>query len=91
MSDKPKLHRVKVKVVEVKNHCDAGHRVGDEVVFENNRVEGKLCFDSMCSMLATVHTLCYGGVFPWFKDPDAPVPLACPDGGKVVFELSRID
>ncbi|MCF8033451.1 MAG: TIGR04076 family protein [Desulfarculaceae bacterium] len=90
MPAKAKRYRVKVRVVEVKSPCTAGHRVGDEVIFEYNQVAGKLCFDAMCSMMAKVHSLRYGGQFPWLKNPDDPARHSCPDGSNVVFELSRI-
>lgn len=90
MSENGKRYRVKVKVVEVKSPCKSGHKVGDEIIFEYNQVKGKLCFDSMCSMMAKVHSLRYGGRFPWLKNPDDPARHSCPDNAKVVFELSRI-
>ena len=81
---------VKVKVVSVKGPCKAGHKVGDEVIFKYNQVVGNICFDSMCSMIAKVHSLRYNAQFPWLKDPQDPARHGCPDGANVIFELSKI-
>lgn len=91
MGKQAKRYRIRVRVVEVTRPCKAGHQLGDEVVFEYNQVKGKMCFDSMCSMIAKVHSLRYGGKFPWLENPDDPARHSCPDGGNVVFELSRIN
>ncbi|MBU1276702.1 MAG: TIGR04076 family protein [Proteobacteria bacterium] len=89
MSKQGQRFRVKVKVVSVTRPCNAGHREGDEIIFEYNQVVGKICFDSMCSMIAKVHSLRYGAQFPWLKGPQAPALHSCPDQGNVTFELSR--
>ena len=90
MGTEKKGYKVLARVVEVKTPCNAGHRVDDQAIFNFNRVEGKLCFYSMCSMMAKVHSLRYGGRFPWLEDPNEPARHGCPDGSNVVFELSRI-
>lgn len=90
MSKQGQRFQVKVKVVSVTRPCNAGHREGDEIIFEYNQVVGKICFDSMCSMIAKVHSLRYGAQFPWLKDTQAPALHSCPDQGNVTFELSRI-
>lgn len=90
MEKQPKRFKVQVKVASVGRPCNAGHREGDEIIFEYNQVKGKICFDAMCSMLAKVHSLRYGAHFPWLEDPQAPARHSCPDGGNVVFELRRM-
>ena len=90
MSQESGRSQVKVRVVSVAKPCNAGHRVGDEVIFKHNQVVGRLCFDSLCSMMAKVHSLRYGASFPWLKDPDQPARHGCPDGANVTFELSRL-
>lgn len=81
---------VKVKVVSVKKACKAGHKAGDETIFKYNQVVGKMCFDSMCSMIPKIHSLRYGASFPWLKDPGDPARHSCPDEGNVVYELSKM-
>lgn len=90
MSEKIRRSWVRVKVVAVKKKCQAGHQVGDEVVFKYHEVAGKICFDAMCTMIPKIHSLRYQAHFPWLKDPRDPARHSCPDEGNVVYELSRI-
>ena len=90
MEKQVKRYMVQVKVASVGRPCNAGHRVGDEIIFAYNQVKGKICFDAMCSLLAKVHSLRYGAQFPWLEGPQEPALHSCPDGGNVVFELRRI-
>lgn len=85
------LYRVKVTVKDVKGYCRAGHEVGDEVIFDDTEVKGKICFDAMCSFLSKVYARRYSAVLPWLEDEDAPAFHACPDAANpVVFEIRRL-
>jgi len=82
---------VRAKVVSVSGTCHAGQKVGDEVVFADTEVQGRICFDAMCSMMPKVYGLRYNADLPWLKDPNAPAKHACPDPvNPVVYELTRI-
>jgi uncharacterized repeat protein (TIGR04076 family) len=85
------LYRVKVTVKEVNGYCRAGHQPGDEVIFDENEVRGKLCFDALCSLISKVRARRYGAHPPWLEDEDEPVFHACPDAGSpVIFEIRRL-
>jgi uncharacterized repeat protein (TIGR04076 family) len=81
---------VVARVVSQKGHCELCHQVGDEVVFDGERVEGRICLHAMYSMLPKVFALCYDASFPWLADPDVAAH-ACPDAeNPVVFEVRRL-
>jgi uncharacterized repeat protein (TIGR04076 family) len=85
------LYKVKVRVREVNGYRRAGHRPGDEVIFDDNEVKGKICYDALCSFISTVYARRYGADLPWLKDEDAPAFHPSPDvGGPVVFEIRRL-
>ena len=85
------LYRVKVTVREVNGYCRAGHHPGDEVIFDDNEVKGKICFDALCSFISKVYARRYGADLPWLEEEDAPAFHPCPDvGGPVVFEIRRL-
>ena len=91
MGDWDKTCWVKAKVVSIKGTCHAGHQLGDEAVFTDTGVEGKLCFDAMCTMVPKAWGMRYNAELPWQEDPAAPVRHACPDAANpVVFELSKV-
>jgi uncharacterized repeat protein (TIGR04076 family) len=86
------LYRVKVTVKEVNGQCRAGHQPGDEVIFDDNEVQGKICFDAMCSFISKVYARRYAADLPWLDTEDEPALHACPDAANpVVFEIRRLE
>ncbi len=82
--------RIVARVIQQAGHCAAGHRAGDEVVFDGRTVEGKVCIHALYSFLPKVFAMRYGAEFPWLDDPDA-ASHACPDArNPVVFEIRRL-
>jgi uncharacterized repeat protein (TIGR04076 family) len=78
------------KVISQKGQCAAGHQVGDQVVFDGQAVQGKVCIHALYSFLPKVFALRYGANFPWLDDPDVATH-ACPDAwNPVIFEIRRI-
>jgi uncharacterized repeat protein (TIGR04076 family) len=83
-------YKIIVRVIKQEGHCVAGHRVGDEVVFEGQTIQGKICIHALYSFLPKVFALRYGANFPWVDDLDVATH-ACPDAwNPVVFEIERI-
>jgi uncharacterized repeat protein (TIGR04076 family) len=78
------------RVIRQEGHCVAGHQVGDEVVFEGQTIQGKICIHALYSFLPKVFALRYGAEFPWVENRDLATH-ACPDAGNpVVFEIQRM-
>jgi len=78
------------RVIRQEGHCAFGHQVGDEVVFDGQTVQGKICLHALYSFLPKVFAMRYGAEFPWLKDKDVATH-ACPDAGnQVVFEIRRV-
>ena len=85
-----KPHRIIVKVISVQGTCEFGHQIGDEVVFDGQTIQGRVCLHALYSMLPKVFALRYGAEFPWLKDKDVATH-ACPDAyNPVVFEIRRV-
>jgi uncharacterized repeat protein (TIGR04076 family) len=81
---------ISVRVIAQQGHCAAGHQVGDEITFDGQTVQGKVCIHALYSFLPKVLALRYGAEFPWLQDPDVATH-ACPDAwNPVVFELRRL-
>ena len=78
------------RVIRQEGHCAAGHQVGDEIVFDGQTVNGKVCISALYSFLPKVYAMRYGATFPWLDDPDVSTH-ACPDAwNPVVFEIRRV-
>jgi len=81
---------VTVKVISQKGSCGIGHKVGDEIVFTEDGVNGKICIHALYSFLPKVFAMMYDSQFPWLDDPDVSTS-ACPDAyNPVIFEISRV-
>jgi uncharacterized repeat protein (TIGR04076 family) len=81
---------VVAKVIQQEGHCAAGHQVGDEIFFDGETVQGKVCISALYSFLPKVYAMRYGAEFPWLEDPDVSTH-ACPDAwNPVVFEIRRV-
>ena len=78
------------KVIRQDGLCEFGHKVGDEVIFDGETVQGKVCISALYSFLPKVFAMRYGANFPWLDDPDIATH-ACPDAwNPVVFEIRRV-
>jgi uncharacterized repeat protein (TIGR04076 family) len=80
---------VTAKVISQKGSCGIGHKEGDEIIFTEEGVKGKICIHALYSFLPKVFAMMYDSQFPWLDDPDVSTS-ACPDAyNPVVFEISR--
>ena len=78
------------RVVRQEGTCEAGHKVGDEVLFTGDEVKGKICISAMYSMMPKIYAMMYNARFPWLKD-QCVASHACPDGfNPLMYELHRI-
>jgi uncharacterized repeat protein (TIGR04076 family) len=82
-------HLVTAKVISQKGTCATGHKVGDQINFAENGVDGKICIHALYAILPKIFAMMYDARFPWLEDPDVSTS-ACPDAkNPVVFEISR--
>jgi len=87
---KDEAYRIIATVIKQEGHCEAGHAVGDEVVFDGKTVRGECCIHALYSFLPKVFAMRYGADFPWLEDADVATH-ACPDAwNPVVFEIRRV-
>ena len=87
-----KPHEIVARVVSVGGRCEFGHQVGDEVVFDGETVDGRICLHALYSFLPKVFAMRYGAEFPWLDADRKDVSThSCPDAhNPVVFEITRI-
>ena len=84
------MSKIVVTVKSVQGHCSFGHQVGDQIVFDGETVQGRVCLSALYSFLPKVFAMSYEAKFPWLKDPNVAVH-ACPDPyNPVVFEVRRV-
>jgi uncharacterized repeat protein (TIGR04076 family) len=81
-----------VRVLSVDGHCEFGHQPGDQITFDGERIDGRVCLHALYSFLPKVFAMRYGASFPWLDEEHQDVSThACPDAyNPVVFEIRRI-
>jgi uncharacterized repeat protein (TIGR04076 family) len=87
--------KIKARVISQEGHCAAGHRVGDEIVFDwdTHEIKGKMCLHALYSALPKIYALAHGAdvAFAESDDGSRVARHACPDGyNPVIFELKEI-
>jgi len=86
------LYKIIATVRSVGGHCGFGHQVGDQIVFDGDTVDGRICMSALYSFLPKVFAMRHGADFPWLDTAHKDVAMhACPDAqNPVVFEIRRV-
>ena len=87
----PNPKKMLIEVVKAKGKCTFGYKVGDKW-----ETTGLKCIPGFCG--AAFHTafpalfaLNFGAKFFFMDNPDSIDTVTCPDGGNIVFKVTRID
>jgi uncharacterized repeat protein (TIGR04076 family) len=87
----PNPKKMIIEVVEAKGKCVFGYKVGDKW-----ETQGLKCIPGFCG--AAFHTafpalfaLNFGAKFFFMPDPDSIATVTCPDGGNIVFKVTRVE
>jgi len=83
-----KNYEVTIKLIGNKSPCHAGHKIGDEWIFDY-MTPGGMCSLAYNALYPIALALRFGATFPWSEDPDV-VTICCPDAEvNNRFELRR--
>jgi len=87
----PNPKKMVIEVVKAKGKCSFGYKVGDKW-----ETQGLKCIPGFCG--AAFHTafpalfaLNFGAKFFFMKDPDSIDTVTCPDGGNIIFKVTRVE
>lgn len=85
----PNPKDMEIEVIKAKGHCSYKYKVGDKW-----GVKGLKCIDGFCGAgwhvaFPALFALNFGAKFFFMKDPDTLDTVTCPDGGNIVFKVSR--
>lgn len=87
----PKPKKMVIEVVKAKGKCTFGYKVGDKW-----ETAGLKCIPGFCG--AAFHTafpalfaLNFGAKFFFMENPDSIDTVTCPDGGNIIFKITRIE
>lgn len=87
----PNPKKMVIEVVKAKGKCTFGYKIGDKW-----ETVGLKCIPGFCG--AAFHTafpalfaLNFGARFFFMEDPNSIDTVTCPDGGNIVFKVTRIE
>ena len=85
----PQPKKMILEVVQAKGKCTFGYKIGDKW-----ETQGLKCIPGFCG--AAFHTafpalfaLNFGAKFHFMDDPDSINTVTCPDGGNIIFKVTR--
>ncbi|MHB8155611.1 MAG: TIGR04076 family protein [Candidatus Omnitrophota bacterium] len=87
----PHPKKMILEVVQAKGKCAFGYKIGDKW-----ETSGLKCIPGFCG--AAFHTafpalfaLNFGAKFHFMDNPDTIDTVTCPDGGNIIFKLTRLE
>ena len=88
--------KVKATVISQEGRCVAGHKVGDEIIFDwdTHEINGKICLHTLYSALPKIYALAHGAnvAYATAEDGSKVARHACPDGyNPMIVELKVVD
>jgi len=87
----PRPKKMIAEVVKAKGGCTYGYKLGDKFEFEGLKCISGFCGAAQHTMFPALFALNFGAKFFFMKDPNSIDTVTCPDGGKIVFKVTRIE
>lgn len=86
----PKPKKMLVEVVKSEGHCAYKYVVGQKWETKGLETIPNFCGAAFHTMFPALFALNFGARFFFMKDPDSIDTVTCPDGGHIVFKLTRV-
>jgi uncharacterized repeat protein (TIGR04076 family) len=87
----PNPKKMLIEVVQAKGKCFYNYKVGDKFETEGLKCIPGFCGSAFHTAFPALFALNFGARFFFMDNPDSIDTVTCPDGGNVVFRISRCD
>jgi uncharacterized repeat protein (TIGR04076 family) len=87
----PNPKKMTIEVVQAKGKCSYGYKVGDKWETEGLKCIPGFCGAAFHCAFPALFALNFGAKFFFMDNPDSIDTITCPDGGNIVFKVSRIE
>jgi len=87
----PKPKKMLIEVVKAKGKCSFGYKVGDRWETTGLKCIPGFCGAAFHCAFPALFALNFGAKFFFMENPDSIDTVTCPDGGDVVFKVSRVE
>ncbi|MEA3328710.1 MAG: TIGR04076 family protein [Candidatus Omnitrophota bacterium] len=85
----PQPKKMLVEVVKAKGKCAYGYKLGDKFEFEGLKCKPDFCGAAYHLMFPALFALNFGAKFFFMDNPNSIDTVTCPDGGNIVFKITR--
>lgn len=87
----PKPRKMVIEVVKAKGKCTYGYKVGDKWETTGLKCIPDFCGAAFHTAFPALFALNFGAKFSFMKNLNSIDTVTCPDGGNIIFKVSRLD
>lgn len=87
----PNPKKMVIEVVQSKGKCTFGYKVGDKWETTGLKCISGFCGAAFHAAFPALFALNFGAKFFFMKDPNSIDTVTCPDGGDIVFKVTRVE
>jgi uncharacterized repeat protein (TIGR04076 family) len=85
----PNPKKMTIEVVQAKGKCTFGYKVGDKWETTGLKCISGFCGAAFHTAFPALFALNFGAKFFFMDNPDSIDTVTCPDGGNIVFKVTR--
>lgn len=86
----PNPKKMLIEVVKAKGKCHFGYKIGDKWETRGLKCIPGFCGAAFHCAFPALFALNFGAKFFFMQDPDSIDTVTCPDGGNIVFKVTRV-
>jgi uncharacterized repeat protein (TIGR04076 family) len=87
----PNPKTLEVEVKERTGPCFYGYEAGQKFTFKGLKTPEGFCGAAYHMMFPVLFGLNFGATFPFMENPDSLDTATCPDGGNIIFKVTRLE
>ena len=87
----PNPKKMQIEVVKAKGKCVYGYKIGDKWETEGLKCIPGFCGAAFHCAFPALFACNFGAKFFFMQDPNGVDTVTCPDGGNIIFKVSRIE
>jgi len=87
----PNPKKMVIEVVKAKGKCTFGYKVGDKWETTGLKCIPDFCGAAFHTAFPALFALNFGAKFFFMPDPDSVDTVTCPDGGNIIFKVTRVE
>jgi uncharacterized repeat protein (TIGR04076 family) len=87
----PRPKKFLIEVVKSKGNCTYGYKLGDKFEFQGLKCKEGFCGAAYHTLFPALFALNFGAKFFFMQDPNTIDTVTCPDGGKIIFKVTRLE